>query len=83
MFQVIRCLLIVPFPESSLNDEAGKLFMESYEEFFRRARIMTQVHASAKENQESLKEEAMGGSTAVGLKEKGPSEQKKKSLKRL
>ena len=24
VLQVIRCLLIVPFPESSLNDEAGK-----------------------------------------------------------
>lgn len=24
IFQVIRCLLIVPFPESSLNCEAGK-----------------------------------------------------------
>lgn len=45
VLQVIRCLLIVPFPESSLNDEAGKLFMESYDEFARRARIMTQVHA--------------------------------------
>lgn len=43
ILQVIRCLLIVPFPESSLNDEAGKLFMESYEEFARRARIMTEV----------------------------------------
>ncbi|CAM9335573.1 unnamed protein product, partial [Ectocarpus fasciculatus] len=43
VFQVIRCLLIVPFPESSLNDEAGKLFMDSYEEFARRARIMTEV----------------------------------------
>ena len=32
VLQVIRCLLIVPFPESSLNDEAGKLFMESYDE---------------------------------------------------
>ena len=30
--QVIRCLLIVPFPESSLNDEAGRLFMQGYEE---------------------------------------------------
>jgi ubiquitin-conjugating enzyme E2 S len=46
VLQVIRCLLIVPFPESSLNDEAGKLFMDSYEEFARRARIMTSVHAS-------------------------------------
>jgi ubiquitin-conjugating enzyme E2 S len=30
IFQVIRCLLIVPFPESSLNCEAGK----SYTNFF-------------------------------------------------
>lgn len=45
ILQVIRCLLIVPFPESSLNDEAGKLFMDSYDEFAARARIMTDVHA--------------------------------------
>lgn len=45
ILQVIRCLLIIPFPESSLNDEAGKLFMESYEEYAVRARIMTEVHA--------------------------------------
>ena len=41
---VIRCLMIVPFPESSLNDEAGKLFMESYDEFAKRARLMADVH---------------------------------------
>ena len=41
---VIRCLLIVPFPESSLNDEAGKLFMDSYEEYARRAKLMAKVH---------------------------------------
>jgi hypothetical protein len=41
---VIRCLLIVPFPESSLNDEAGKLFMESYAEYFKRAKLMADVH---------------------------------------
>lgn len=45
ILQVIRCLLIIPFPESSLNDEAGKLFMESYDEYAARARIMTEVHA--------------------------------------
>jgi hypothetical protein len=45
--QVIRCLLIVPFPESSLNDEAAKLFMESYDEYARRARVWTSVHALA------------------------------------
>jgi ubiquitin-conjugating enzyme E2 S len=42
---VVRCLLIVPFPESSLNDEAGKMFMESYEEYCRKARLVTSVHA--------------------------------------
>lgn len=44
VLSVIRCLLINPFPESSLNDEAGKLFMESYDEYSKRARLMTDVH---------------------------------------
>eukprot|EP01038_Epipyxis_sp_PR26KG_P011752 gene11752-15725_t len=51
ILQIIRCLLIVPFPESSLNDEAGKMFMDSYEEFFTRARIMTEVHALPSETE--------------------------------
>ena len=46
ILQVIRCLLIVPFPESSLNDEAGKLFMESYDEYFRKAKLWTSIHAT-------------------------------------
>lgn len=45
---VIRCLLIVPFPESSLNDEAGKLFMDSYADYAERAKLMTSVHAKRK-----------------------------------
>lgn len=45
VLQVIRCLLIVPFPESSLNDEAGRLFMDSYDEYARRARLWTGIHA--------------------------------------
>ena len=45
VLQVIRCLLIVPFPESSLNDEAGKMFMESYDEYTSRATLMTRIHA--------------------------------------
>jgi hypothetical protein len=44
VLSVIRCLLIVPFPESSLNDEAGKLFMESYDEYSKRAHLMAEVH---------------------------------------
>lgn len=41
---VIRCLLIVPFPESSLNDEAGKQFMENYQEYHHRARLLADIH---------------------------------------
>ena len=42
---VVHCLLIQPNPESALNEEAGKLLMECYEEYERRARLMTRVHA--------------------------------------
>jgi ubiquitin-conjugating enzyme E2 S len=45
VLQVVRCLLIVPFPESSLNDEAGKLFLDSYDEYARRAKLWTKIHA--------------------------------------
>lgn len=47
VLQIVRCLLIVPFPESSLNDDAGKLFMESYEDFSKKAKLMTKIHASS------------------------------------
>jgi hypothetical protein len=45
----VRCLLIVPFPESALNDEAGKLFMEDYEEYHKQAKLITQIYATPKE----------------------------------
>lgn len=115
IFQVIRCLLIVPFPESSLNCEAGthcfldidnafhyryfllmrhvgKLFMESYDEFARRARIMTEVHAlppvetTTCDTKMGLTKVA-GTSNSDMLKQsasqKKEKDAKKKSLKRL
>eukprot|EP01036_Dinobryon_divergens_P022280 gene22280-30522_t len=86
VLQVIRCLLIVPFPESSLNDEAGKLFMDSYEEFAARARIMTEVHAIPAVEKKCGKMLA-SDSTEVEVKEsavkKKEKETKKKNLKRL
>jgi Ubiquitin-conjugating enzyme len=45
IFEVVKCLLIVPFPESSLNEEAGREFMENYDDFFNNARLYTSVHA--------------------------------------
>lgn len=46
IFEVIKCLLIVPFPESALNEEAGKLFMENYQDYFKYAKLMTDLHAN-------------------------------------
>lgn len=37
--------MIEPNPESALNEEAGKLLLESYEEFSKHARVITEVHA--------------------------------------
>jgi len=44
---VIRCLLIDPNPESALNDEAGKLLLEAYDDFAQRARMMTDLYAGS------------------------------------
>jgi hypothetical protein len=41
----VKCLLIYPFPESSLNEEAGKLFMENYQEYYKIARLYTNIHS--------------------------------------
>eukprot|EP00743_Colponemidia_sp_Colp-15_P001593 GILK01001739.1.p1 GENE.GILK01001739.1~~GILK01001739.1.p1 ORF type:complete len:213 (-),score=31.97 GILK01001739.1:205-843(-) len=71
---VIRCLLIVPFPESSLNEEAGRLFMESYAEYSKHAQLMTQIHAIRREvtekgeqPSECREEEASTGAGEVPL----------------
>ncbi|KAL9240058.1 hypothetical protein vseg_014319 [Gypsophila vaccaria] len=45
---VIRCLLIEPFPESALNEQAGKMLLENYEEYARLARLYTGIHAKPK-----------------------------------
>lgn len=45
MLTVIRCLLIEPNPESALNEEAGRLLLEAYDDFARHARLMTSIHA--------------------------------------
>mmetsp|Transcript_16447 Transcript_16447/g.35554 ORF Transcript_16447/g.35554 Transcript_16447/m.35554 type:complete len:218 (+) Transcript_16447:201-854(+) len=47
VLMVIRCLLIAPFPESALNEEAGKLLLENYDEYAKHARLLTGIHAQA------------------------------------
>ena len=57
LFEVIKCLLIVPFPQSSLNEEAGKMFMENYDEYFKVAKMLTEIHAKKKVFKKEAKEE--------------------------
>lgn len=45
---VVRCLLIEPFPESALNEVAGKMLLENYEEYARHARLYSGIHAKPK-----------------------------------
>ncbi|XP_076893198.1 ubiquitin-conjugating enzyme E2 22-like isoform X1 [Bidens hawaiensis] len=42
---VVRCLLIEPFPESALNEQAGKMLLENYDEYAKHARLYTGIHA--------------------------------------
>ena len=41
----VRCLLIEPFAESALNEDAGRMLLEDYESFCKRAQLMTRIHA--------------------------------------
>jgi len=86
ILQVIRCLLIVPFPESALNEEAGRLFMESYDEYAAHAAMMNRVHALPAGAGEAAGPDGTGVAEAdeVKLRRKQIQSQKaKKSLKRL
>lgn len=97
ILKVIWCLLIVPFPESALNDEAGKLFMESYDEYADHARLMTQIHATAQATDGAAADAAEAGDAAAASGTAAPAaaaeagakagrkgkKGKKKTLKRL
>lgn len=70
---VIRCLLIEPNAESALNEEAGKLLLESFGDFAKKARLMTSIHAIKKPSvltaaggANALNAEAASGAGASG-----------------
>ncbi|KAJ1922735.1 hypothetical protein IWQ60_006331 [Tieghemiomyces parasiticus] len=59
----VKCLLIVPNPESALNEEAGKLLLERYDDYAQHAQLMTQIHAAqVPPGLANLAQEATGGS---------------------
>jgi len=63
IFQIVRCLLIIPFPESALNEVASKLFLESYDDYARRARLMTSIHAGQKCAEQSAASDSSKGAS--------------------
>ncbi|KMZ66334.1 Ubiquitin-conjugating enzyme E2 22 [Zostera marina] len=53
----IRCLLIEPYPESALNEQASKLLLDDYQEYVRCARIHTEIHSlNPKKNTQEIYE---------------------------
>ncbi|KMS94332.1 hypothetical protein BVRB_022470, partial [Beta vulgaris subsp. vulgaris] len=74
---VIRCLLIQPNPESALNEEAGRMLLEDYDEYASRARLFTKIYAAPKPANDGSKV-----ATAVIL-EPGLQKKQKRSIKRL
>ena len=76
---VIRCLLIEPNPESALNEEAGRLLLEDYQEYHKRAKMCTQVHAMPNQ----LRNVENTNSVAAPAAEKKTAEKKRAALKRL
>jgi len=51
---VCKCLLIHPNPDSALNEEAGKMLNEAYEDFHSRAKLMTELWAKPKAGAKAL-----------------------------
>eukprot|EP00842_Homolaphlyctis_polyrhiza_P005266 jgi/Hompol1/5740/HPOL_004664-RA len=64
---VIKCLLIVPNPESALNEEAGRLLLEDYESFASHAKMMTSIHAQNSNIRFTQQSKASSSSTDKGL----------------
>ena len=88
-FQTVKCLLIVPNPASALNEEAGKLLLEQYEDYSRQAKMMTEIHALRHKGNIG-KEEKSENTVELGISKKRPAEDakkkkvdKKRALKRL
>lgn len=45
ILMIIKCLLINPGPDSALNEDAGRVLMDSYDEFSKMAKMWTSIHA--------------------------------------
>lgn len=64
-------MLIHPNPESALNEEAGRLLLENYEEYASRARLLTEIHAQPSAGLRA-KDPAEPCSSTAGASGEGP-----------
>jgi ubiquitin-conjugating enzyme E2 S len=97
VFTIVRCLLIEPNPESALNEEAGRLLLESFADFAKKAQLLAGIHArkpsllTATGGANALNADGSAvvadGKTGAGGKAKAAATRggvdKKRSLKRL
>ncbi|CAB3360184.1 Hypothetical predicted protein [Cloeon dipterum] len=77
----VKCLLIVPNAESALNEEAGKLLLEQYDDYFRRARMITDIHAQNSNLLKDPSDSSEGPQAKRHATDKKLSADKKKLLK--
>ena len=73
-------MLIVPNAESALNEEAGKMLLERYDDYSSRAKMMTEIHAQPASTKTS------GGDTnanATSNDDDGPLSKKQSIDKRI
>ncbi|XP_003746336.1 ubiquitin-conjugating enzyme E2 S [Galendromus occidentalis] len=68
IFLTIKCLLIVPNAESALNEEAGRLLLDHYTEYEKRAKMMTAIHAQPTQKSEHPEPTACDTSQATTSK---------------
>ncbi|XP_059616211.1 ubiquitin-conjugating enzyme E2 S [Phlebotomus argentipes] len=80
----IKCLLICPNAESALNEEAGKMLLERYDDYSQRAKMMTEIHAQTVKSVAPSEEDGpLSKKKAQDKKKEKLIKEKKRNLKRL
>lgn len=58
--------MIVPNAESALNEEAGKLLLERYDDYSQRAKMITEIHAQPAKSATSCSSSSSSGGGGGG-----------------
>lgn len=79
--QTVKCLLIHPNPESALNEEAGRLLLEHYQDYASRAKLMTEIHAMSNGKSARSTDDRPSSSKPFVSSESGPAMKKQATEK--